>query len=256
VLYFFDSYNAEGKFIALVLILYMKPEDIRIYVNKVIEYMDTIMDQDNVGKLKISPEMGIQHLQYFPRILHECPDKDLIAKESMKIKQFVLKKIDSDSFDALACIVTNYCHYLEFDHELFEHSLNIIKLNLGAVRNELLLELVFLFLHFDIDGFKEPLKVADTINILIAFLKDSNTHTIKLDIPRKECFYFLEVREKLTKSFTSWLSKVDKVKEKKHLPTFEGLVNKSLSSIPFATTVFDEELFYKLYSNFKRIARV
>jgi hypothetical protein len=251
VAFFFDSYDQDEKFIVLVLILYMPGEDIRFFVDMVINYMNSLMESDK--KLNSST---YEHIQYYMRILHECPDKDKLAKEAQKLRLFLLANMRNSSLDNLVCIVSNYCHYIEFDAELFEQSLNIIKTNIGATRNELLLELLFNFLHFDIDSFKESAKVADTMNIIISYLKDTNTTTLSLDYPKKECFYLNEVKEKLIKIFESWLYKIDKVKEKKYLPTFEVLVNKSLNSIPFATNVYEEDLFYMLYANFKRIARV
>jgi hypothetical protein len=245
---YFETFKYQEMTTILIAILFMKEVDIN-RITKIISYYE-----NNVMNLKKDMTLSIENrlhlLQFYPKILKCCLDDKVKKQQITKFANFFNSIVnDKQNIESLLCVVTNFCHFLDYRVDMVDKTAKLLKPHIYDVKEDMLLEFLFTILQFSSKPSNIVQEILKDITILIKNLKYT-----KFDLSglRKDFIYFRENIEKLDKAYIKWSSEKVLQGDQKHFELFNILVKCSLESIPFTMLNVNDENFDKMYENFKK----
>jgi hypothetical protein len=258
---FFTSFVHSELQGVLQTLIFLNDDEIKVFCPRMVEKMVYILDPQYA--LKLSIEKKIDILQFYPRILYTIKNEkpDVFEAEKQKIKKFIFDNyneiIQYSQCENIACLLSNYIIWTEKSEELIELFLPYIYRNLASFKTDLTLEIFFLILNCDFDKFKNRERAEKLLNMIFQIKKKDQTSRMEVFEEIKEMHYFNSTRSNLEKAWTEWIEKHKNILEGNFQPEyynfkfFSHFVNMSIHIYPFAALEYNQELFDRLYNNFK-----
>lgn len=252
----------------LVKLIFFEDKEIRLFLDKIVEKMNYIINPDRSNLLQLSLNKKFDIVQSYPKILHVIEklaqeDKNYVSiykREKEKLENFLIEnsgKVDENDINSefILCCVSNYNVWVENSPRLLEAYVPYFYNKLGGYRNEMVLEIFFLLLNSNFDNYTNCSKALELVNLIYQLLKNIKIRRLEIYEDLKEADYFYSIRKELIEEFEKWDQK-DKAEDFDHpdhyyKKIFREFIRKSVNIYPFSATHYNEQLFDRLFKNLK-----